>query len=111
MTFMQSFNMTYLFLTFSPYVQMSSYNNRNPHAQRTAVVDYDRQFQEDLERAQALSLESLALEKFRLQMQQTQHGNRTPQSVLLQSSTSCGSNAVSETDGSTSQKYVDKQNN
>jgi hypothetical protein len=29
--------------------------------------DYDRQYQEDLERAQALSLESLALEKFRLQ--------------------------------------------
>jgi hypothetical protein len=32
--------------------------------------DYERQYQEDLERAQALSLESLALEKFRLQKQQ-----------------------------------------
>lgn len=31
--------------------------------------DYERQYQEDLERAQALSLESLALEKFRLQKQ------------------------------------------
>ena len=29
------------------------------------VIDYDKQYQEDLERAQALSLESLALEKFR----------------------------------------------
>jgi hypothetical protein len=34
--------------------------------------DYERQYQEDLERAQALSLESLALEKFRLQKQQQQ---------------------------------------
>lgn len=31
--------------------------------------DYERQYQEDLERAQALSLESLALEEFRLQKQ------------------------------------------
>lgn len=38
--------------------------------QRSTVIDYERQFQEDLERAQALSLESLALEKFRLQKQQ-----------------------------------------
>lgn len=28
-------------------------------------VDYDKQYEEDLERAQALSLESLALEKFK----------------------------------------------
>ncbi|PSN54649.1 hypothetical protein C0J52_01070 [Blattella germanica] len=35
----------------------------------TASSDYDRQFQEDLERARALSLESLALEKFKLQKQ------------------------------------------
>ncbi|XP_011297544.1 phosphatidylinositol 4-phosphate 3-kinase C2 domain-containing subunit beta isoform X2 [Fopius arisanus] len=34
------------------------------------AIDYDRQFQEDLERAQALSLESLALEKFKMQKQQ-----------------------------------------
>lgn len=32
-------------------------------------VDYERQFQEDLEKAQALSLESLALEKFRMEKQ------------------------------------------
>ena len=32
--------------------------------------DYERQFQEDLERARALSMESLALEKFWLQKQQ-----------------------------------------
>lgn len=30
-------------------------------------MDYDRQFQEDLEKAQALSLETLALEKFRME--------------------------------------------
>lgn len=30
-------------------------------------VDYDKQFQEDLEKAQALSLETLALEKFRME--------------------------------------------
>lgn len=33
----------------------------------TENVDYEKQFQEDLERAQALSLESLALEQFRNQ--------------------------------------------
>jgi hypothetical protein len=32
--------------------------------------DYERQYEEDLERARALSLESLALEKFWLQKQQ-----------------------------------------
>jgi len=32
--------------------------------------DYERQFQEDLERARALSMESLALEKFWLQKRQ-----------------------------------------
>lgn len=32
-------------------------------------MDYDKQFQADLERAQALSLETLALEKFRMQKQ------------------------------------------
>lgn len=29
------------------------------------MADYDKQFEEDLERAQALSLESLALEQFK----------------------------------------------
>lgn len=33
----------------------------------TEENDFDKKFKEDLERAQALSLESLALEKFRLQ--------------------------------------------
>ncbi|CAB0033361.1 unnamed protein product [Trichogramma brassicae] len=53
------------------YVPRMSNYNRNSN-QRAAVIDYDRQFQEDLERAQALSLESLALEKFRIQKQQQQ---------------------------------------
>ncbi|KAK9497814.1 hypothetical protein O3M35_003734 [Rhynocoris fuscipes] len=34
---------------------------------RSYHVDYDKKFQEDLEKAQALSLESLALDKFRLE--------------------------------------------
>lgn len=33
----------------------------------TAKPDYDRRYQEDLEKAQALSLETLALEEFRNQ--------------------------------------------
>ncbi|XP_016845918.1 phosphatidylinositol 4-phosphate 3-kinase C2 domain-containing subunit beta isoform X2 [Nasonia vitripennis] len=82
---------------------MSSYN-RNATTQRTAaVIDYDRQFQEDLERAQALSLESLALEKFRLQKQQTQYGNNcTLETHISQStsSTTITSSNTSETDGS-----------
>lgn len=58
---------------------MSNFSG-NTHARRQPVIDYDRQFQEDLERAQALSLESLALEKFRLQKEEleyTRHGNRS----------------------------------
>ena len=38
--------------------------------------DYERQFEEDLERARALSLESLALEKFLLQKQQLEQFQR-----------------------------------
>ncbi|XP_076663810.1 phosphatidylinositol-4-phosphate 3-kinase catalytic subunit Pi3K68D isoform X1 [Andrena cerasifolii] len=49
-----------------------SHYNRDTGAQRSAVIDYERQFQEDLERAQALSLESLALEKFKLQKQRSE---------------------------------------
>lgn len=38
------------------------------HASKSSQPsDFDRQYEEDLERARALSLESLALEKFRLQ--------------------------------------------
>lgn len=86
---------------------MSSFN-RNATTQRTAaVIDYDRQFQEDLERAQALSLESLALEKFRLQKQQTQYGNNcTLETHISQStsSTTITSSNTSETDGSINEK-------
>lgn len=46
---------------------MSNYDRKEGNQ---TAVDYDRQFQEDLERAQALSLESLALEKFKMQKQQ-----------------------------------------
>lgn len=49
--------------------------NRNIHTQGSSVIDYERQFQEDLERAQALSLESLALEKFKLQKQSLEYKN------------------------------------
>ncbi|KAG8333715.1 Phosphatidylinositol 4-phosphate 3-kinase C2 domain-containing subunit alpha, partial [Homalodisca vitripennis] len=36
------------------------------------TTDYDRQFEEDLEKAQALSLETLALEKFRMEKLKTE---------------------------------------
>lgn len=39
-------------------------------SKQMAKSDVDRQFEEDLERASALSLESLALEKFKLRKQQ-----------------------------------------
>lgn len=52
-----------------------SHYNRDTGTQRSAVIDYERQFQEDLERAQALSLESLALEKFKLQKQRSEISN------------------------------------
>ncbi|XP_046487205.1 phosphatidylinositol 4-phosphate 3-kinase C2 domain-containing subunit beta isoform X2 [Neodiprion pinetum] len=51
---------------------MSNYSG-NTHTRRQPVIDYDQQFQEDLERAQALSLESLALEKFKLQKEQLEY--------------------------------------
>ncbi|XP_051160561.1 phosphatidylinositol 4-phosphate 3-kinase C2 domain-containing subunit beta isoform X2 [Leptopilina boulardi] len=73
---------------------MSSYG-RN-HTQKSAMIDYERQFQEDLERAQALSLESLALEKFRLQKQQNQCGNNIHQQSCASRS---DSNSISEADG------------
>lgn len=87
---------------------MSNYS-RNVHTQRQAVIDYDRQFQEDLERAQALSLESLALEKFKLQKQQLEYSNhvRVPPVQQQQDTNPCSSN-VSETDcnAQTGDKYV-----
>ena len=39
------------------------------------VIYYECQYQEDLERAQALSLESLALQEFRLKKLQAQYAN------------------------------------
>lgn len=40
------------------------------------VTDYEKQYQEDLERAQALSLESLALEQFKSKrLQEIHHGS------------------------------------
>lgn len=46
----------------------------------TAKPDYDRRYQEDLEKAQALSLETLALEEFRnrkLQSESSTCNNKT----------------------------------
>lgn len=78
---------------------MSRYS-RSTCDQRTAVVDHERQFQEDLERAQALSLESLALERFRLQKLESEINN-VQQSCNAQNNT-CNANSAtsSETDGS-----------
>lgn len=38
-------------------------------------IDYDKQFEADLEKAQALSLETLALEKYRMQKLYQQQSN------------------------------------
>lgn len=40
-------------------------------------IDYEKKFQEDLEKAQALSLETLALEKYRMQKLYKQQTNVT----------------------------------
>lgn len=68
-----------------PILQMSNYSG-NTHTHKSAVIDYDRQFQEDLERAQALSLESLALEKFRLQKEQLDYTGRVRRNYTSQHS-------------------------
>lgn len=47
------------------------------------MADYDKQFQEDLERAQALSLESLALEQFK--NKKLQELNRSSTTVAVSS--------------------------
>lgn len=75
-----------------------SHYSRSTCDQRTAVVDHERQFQEDLERAQALSLESLALERFRLQKLESEFNN-VQQSCTTQNNV-CNTNSTSETDGS-----------
>ncbi|XP_012279784.1 phosphatidylinositol 4-phosphate 3-kinase C2 domain-containing subunit beta isoform X2 [Orussus abietinus] len=77
---------------------MSNYG-REPHSQRRAVIDYERQFQEDLERAQALSLESLALEKFKLQKQQLEYSGHVQKAYTPQNSTQGCNSSVSEADG------------
>jgi len=59
------------------------------------VIDHEKQFQEDLERAQALSLESLALEKFRLQKLRSEL-NTVQQSCFIQNNV-CNSVTSSET--------------
>lgn len=77
-----------------------SNHSRNVDTQRQAVIDYDRQFQEDLERAQALSLESLALEKFKLQKQQLEYGSNVRGSyVRQQQEANACSSSLSEADG------------
>ena len=86
---------------------MSSFSE-NTQAQRSTVIDYERQFQEDLERAQALSLESLALEKFRLQKQQTPGTeDKAKQTYVKNESQNSNSILQSETDGPvTTDKYA-----
>lgn len=53
----------------------------------TAKPDYDRIYQEDLEKAEALSLETLALEKFRNRKLQSESSTCT-QKTIVSSSTS-----------------------
>ncbi|XP_050441435.1 phosphatidylinositol 4-phosphate 3-kinase C2 domain-containing subunit beta isoform X2 [Adelges cooleyi] len=53
----------------------------------TAKPDYDRRFQEDLEKAQALSMETLALEKFRNQKLQSESLTYSGNSTVCSSST------------------------
>lgn len=52
------------------------------------MSNLDKQYEEDLERAQALSLESLALEQFRRKkiIQESKH-NMTPDKVKVKNST------------------------
>lgn len=66
------------------------------------MIDHERQFQEDLERAQALSLESLALEKFRLQkLRKSSEFSNVEQSKGFTQNNVCNTNsATSETDSS-----------
>lgn len=48
----------------------------------TAKPDYDRRFQEDLEKAQALSLETLALEEFKNRKLQTESSTCREKTVV-----------------------------
>lgn len=53
----------------------------------TAKPDYDQIFQEDLEKAQALSLETLALEEFKNRKLQSEFSSSN-EKILLSTSTS-----------------------
>lgn len=75
-----------------------SHYSRNTSTQRSAVIDYERQFQEDLELAQAMSLESLALEKFKLQKQRSDFNNIQQQCVTQSDGNSTVHSSSSERD-------------
>ncbi|XP_012237472.1 phosphatidylinositol 4-phosphate 3-kinase C2 domain-containing subunit beta isoform X1 [Bombus vosnesenskii] len=75
-----------------------SHYSRNTSTQRSAVIDYERQFQEDLELAQAMSLESLALEKFKLQKQRSDFNNIQQQCVPQSDGNSTVHSSSSERD-------------
>lgn len=52
----------------------------------TAKPDYDRRFQEDLEKAEALSLETLALEQFRNRKLQSE-SSKSSERIMVSTST------------------------
>lgn len=54
----------------------------------TAKPDYDQIYQEDLEKAQALSLETLALEEFKNRKLQSESSSSNEKTVLSTISTS-----------------------
>lgn len=76
---------------------MSQYSS-NTCNQRNTVIDHEKQFQEDLERAQALSLESLALEKFKLQKLRSEI-NSIEHACFVKDDKSSTNSVTSETDG------------
>ncbi|KAK0183358.1 hypothetical protein PV327_001408 [Microctonus hyperodae] len=75
---------------------MSNYG-KNESIHGVSAPDYDKQFQEDLERAQALSLESLALEKFKMQ-KQLEYSRYVQQAFTPQKDNCPSSSNVSEVD-------------
>jgi len=60
----------------------------------TAKPDYDSRFQEDLEKAQALSLETLALEEFRNRRLQTESSICNKKSVVSKSTSQTRSMSI-----------------
>nr|CAI5868864.1 unnamed protein product [Callosobruchus analis] len=69
------------------------------------MADYDKQFQEDLERAQALSLESLALEQFKTKRMQELNRSATTVSVTGKTRTTTVARASSMTETDSCLKY------